>query len=99
MKKNKKKTKIDTSTTNETTLISEPNPQVCELLEEIKEGILMGFSHENFCFISRLLYKVKPHIKKEEIQLLEEMWRDSYTDACSEETLSMYVGTLKSRFM
>lgn len=96
MKKNKKKTKIDTSVV---TPVSEPNPQVCELLEETKEGILLGFSHENFCFISRLLHKLKPHVKKEEIQMLEELWRDSYTDACDEEVLSSYIISLKSRFM
>lgn len=98
MKKNKKKAKIDTNTAVATPA-SEPNPQVCELLEEIRESILTGFSHENFCFISRSLYKLKPHIKKEEMQVLEEMWRDSYTDTCSEEVLSTYVTTLKSRFV
>lgn len=97
MKKNKKKTKIEKAAMMMTQ--QEPNPLVCELLEETKKSILNGFSHENFCFISRLLYKLRPHIKKEEIQTIEEMWRDSFTSSCNEEKLSEHITFLKSRFM
>jgi len=87
-------TKIKEKKSNQST----PNPQVCEFLDEIKNRISIGFTHENFCLISRLLYKIKPFINKEEVQTLEEMWRDSFTDSCNETTLSSHITMLRERF-
>lgn len=91
----RKKNKMVTTQKKNT---AEVNEFVVSTLDLVQKYISQGFTHENFIRISRLLNTIHKYLKKDEIQLLEEKWRDSYTDSCDETELIEKISEIRFRF-
>lgn len=68
-----------------------------DILNEIVDKISLGYTHENFNEIGRLIKEIKSKLDKEEAVFLENSWRDTYTDSCDQQTLEQKVEKIKQR--
>lgn len=67
-------------------------------ISKVEKNILLGFSEENFVKTADLMQLLSRCIDPQEWSLLNEMWRDSYTDSCDTATVSTVCKQLKQKY-
>jgi len=71
---------------------------VRKTLREYEELMLLGYTHDNFNHISHCLNRISDHLFQDELNLLGELWRQTYTDSCSMSEMQLAVAEIHDRF-
>jgi hypothetical protein len=71
---------------------------VSRLISKAEKSILLGFSEENFEKTADVLNILSQCVEPQEWRLLNEFWRDSYTDSCDSGTLNTVCKQLKQKY-
>lgn len=71
---------------------------VPRLISILEKHIVLGYTHENYKEVSRLMGTIMRCIEPDDRRLLESFWRDSYTDSCDDVSLKAAVKSLKAKY-
>lgn len=71
---------------------------VGKALNEFQQLMMVGYTHDNFNNIARCLGKISGHLFLEELKVLQELWRDSFTDSCDQADLVYVIEGIRARF-
>lgn len=66
-------------------------------LDEFNNFIQLGFSHENFSEISKIVGKMSRHLNLEQQKALEQIWRDTYVDTYDPVLLEIVVNNIREQ--
>ena len=87
MKKSEKRTKLSPKS----------KASVGLALDEFYKLVQLGYTHDNFYTIYKILGGINRHLWYDEVKLIETAWRDSFTDSCDETMLAVNLESIKSR--
>lgn len=71
---------------------------VPHLLSKVESNIILGYTHENFRETRRILQTLGTCMNYADLEVVEQFWRDSYTDSCDAELLASTVRNLKYQY-
>lgn len=67
-----------------------------KLLDEFKNKIIIGYTHENYNDISDIINQLEYYLDYDDLLLLKEAWRDTYTDTCDLNILDSKIEAIKN---
>jgi hypothetical protein len=79
-------------------MLKRSHTNIPRLISVLEKHIVLGYTHENYREAAKLFGVLSRCVEPCDSRLLEEYWRDSYTDSVDATSLKAAVKSLKAKY-